>query len=86
MLVSKSTVANALCSTGIDMSAGCNSPACSCHSPTPFVLLSRTAATVRHEATSSLLQVRSVYAACGAACLQASVTDVFVYVVGGHTS
>ncbi len=82
MLVSKSNFANVFCGTGINMSAGWNSPACSCHSPTPFVLLSRTAETVKQEATSSLLQVRPVHATCGAACLQASLTDVFVYVIG----
>ena len=67
---------NILCGTGINISASCNSPTISWHSLTPRVLLSRTAETVKQEATSSLLQVRPVHAACGAACLQASLTDV----------
>ena len=65
------------------MSIGWNSPACFCYSPTPCVLLSRTAETFKQEATSSLLQARSVHATCGAACLQASLTDAFVNVIEG---
>lgn len=78
MLMSITNFANNFCGTGINMSAAWNSPACSCHKPTRFVLLSRTAETVKQEATSSLLQARPVHANCGAACLQASLTDVFV--------